>query len=59
MKDKMNGYWEILRHEEVCQNCIYRVKFNRRSGCKIIGVEKTIGCLDKACDKYENYYLRK
>ena len=36
----------------VCQSCIYRVKFNRRSGCEINGVEKTIGCLDKACDKY-------
>ena len=40
----------------VCQSCIHRVKFNRRSGCKVKGVETTINCLDKACEHYDNVH---
>ena len=40
------------KYYEVCQTCIHRVKFNRRSGCVVKGVEKTINCLDKACDSW-------
>ena len=40
--------------ENTCQFCKHRVKFNRRSGCKIKGVEKTIGCFDRACDSFED-----
>jgi hypothetical protein len=50
-----NGH---LAPPDVCQSCKHRVKFNRRSGCKVKGVEKKIGCLDKACDKYEDLIKR-
>ena len=45
-------------NEEICQNCAHRVKFNRRSGCTVKGVEKTIGCLDKACEYFKERRLQ-
>jgi hypothetical protein len=37
---------------DTCQTCIHRRKFNRRSGCVKKGVEKTINCMDIACENY-------
>lgn len=43
--------------EKICQTCMHRKKFNRRSACALrndeFGSYKTIGCLDRACEKYE------
>lgn len=42
----------FISKDFVCQDCQHRIKYNRRSACRKRN-DATVGCLDGACDKFE------
>lgn len=49
--------FDINTLNDCCQTCINRVKFNRRSACKLNNF-KTVGCMDNPCEKYEDSRIK-